>query len=264
MSNEGLRVEISADGVGRITLDRGEVHNAFDDRLIALLTEAFASLDAAPEVRLILLAASGKSFSAGADLNWMKRMAGYDWQQNYADSCKLAALMQQIYSCKKTTLALCQGAAFGGGVGLLACCDIVLASEKSIFCLSEVKLGLIPAVISPYVVKAMGERAAKRYFVTAERFGAAEAKANHLVHEVFPGEEFNASCDAFIKQILTNGPAAMMAAKALVNEVASRPIDENLQQYTAKRIADIRASVEGKEGIAAFLEKRPPRWPGQA
>jgi len=187
-------------------------------------------------------------------------MAGYSWEQNYQDSLQLASLMQTLYECKKTTVAMIQGAAFGGGVGLVACCDIALASEKAVFCLSEVKLGLIPSVISPYVVKAIGERNAKRYFVTAERFDAVEARQINLVHKIFAHNEFANSVEDFLQKTLANGPQAMYQAKKLVNLVANRSIEEDLIRDTAQRIADIRASNEGKEGVSAFLEKRPANW----
>lgn len=260
MSESSLLINKRDNGIASITLNRAEIHNAFDDKLIEELTNAVQSLDNDDEVRVIVLAAEGKSFSAGADLNWMKRMAGYSWDQNYQDSLQLASLMQTIYECRKTTVALVQGAAFGGGVGLVACCDIALASERALFCLSEVKLGLIPAVISPYVVKAMGERNAKRYFATAERFDAAEAKHIDLVHKIYSPETFSEDCEDYLQKLIANGPNAVYQAKKLVNFVASKEINEELIRDTAQRIADIRASEEGKEGVTAFLEKRPANW----
>lgn len=247
-------------GVGRITMTRGEIHNAFDDQLIADLTQAFRRMDANPSVEVVVLEAEGKSFSAGADLNWMRRMADYTWEENYKDSQGLAELMHTIYNLSKPTVAVVQGAAFGGGVGLVACCDIVIASERASFCLSEVKLGLIPAVISPYVVKAIGERQAQRYFLTAERFKAPQAKEFGLVHEVVAEEELVAKANEMIAGLLSNGPQAVRAAKSLIKAVAEKEINQDILDETAKRIADIRASEQGKEGLNAFLEKRPADW----
>jgi methylglutaconyl-CoA hydratase len=260
MSESGLIINKRENGIATITFNRPEIHNAFDDKLIEDLTDNIRLLNHDQYVRVIVLAAEGKSFSAGADLNWMKRMAGYSREQNYQDSLQLAGLMQTLYESKKTTVALVQGAAFGGGVGLVACCDIALASEKALFCLSEVKLGLIPAVISPYVVKSMGERNAKRYFATAERFEAKEAKDISLIHKIFPVDTFKTDCEDFLQKLITNGPNAVYQSKILVNYVANQPITEDLIKDTAQRIADIRASKEGKEGVTAFLEKRPANW----
>ncbi|MFT6735328.1 MAG: methylglutaconyl-CoA hydratase [Polaribacter sp.] len=260
VSNNGVLLTKTKNGVGRITLDRAELHNSFDDKVIQSLTDAIKSIDQDNSLRLLVLDAKGKSFSAGADLNWMKRMANYSWEENYQDSLKLAGLMQALYVCSKTTIAIVQGAAYGGGVGLVACCDIVLASEKAVFCLSEVKLGLIPAVISPYVVRAIGERNSKRYFATAEKFDVAEALNIQLVHKVYPLNELKDLSGDYINRILANGPNAMYQAKNLVNHVNNKNIDEILILETAQRIADIRASVEGKEGVSAFLEKRPAHW----
>jgi len=255
-----ITVKVSTSGVARVTLNRPELHNAFDDLVIKDLTTAIRKIDASEDIRLLVLDASGKSFSAGADLNWMKRMADYSWEENYQDSLKLAGLMQALHDTDKTTIAIVQGAAFGGGVGLVACCDIVLASDKSVYCLSEVKLGLIPSVISPYVVKAIGERNSKRYFATAERFNAQEAKNIGLVHKMIPHDELADTAKDFINKMLANGPKAMRQSKQLVNHVVNKTIDEELVLETAQRIADIRASSEGREGVSAFLEKRPADW----
>jgi len=253
-------VEAKKNGVAKITLNRPEIHNAFDDRIIRELTNAIYRIDRDESVRILVLDAAGKSFSAGADLNWMKRMASYSWEQNYQDSLKLAGLMQQLHDCRKTTIAIVQGAAFGGGVGLVSCCDIVLASDQAIFCLSEVKLGLIPSVISPYVVKAIGERNSKRYFATAEKFDAVEAKNIQLIHKIIPHEELAELTQDFINKVLGNGPRAVYQSKRLINHVIGKPLNEELVRDTAQRIADIRASSEGKEGVSAFLEKRPADW----
>ncbi|ACV26476.1 enoyl-CoA hydratase/isomerase family protein [Kangiella koreensis] len=247
-------------GVGYITLTRPEIHNAFDDKLINELTEAFVAMENNDEVEVVVLRAEGKSFSAGADLNWMRRMADYSWEENYQDSQALATLMNTIYSMSKTTVCQVQGAAFGGGVGLVACCDIVIASERASFCLSEVKLGLIPAVISPYVVKAMGERQAQRYFTTAERFKADKAAEYGLVHEVVSEDSLVEKTNEVIATLLSNGPQAVKAAKSLIRAVANQTIDQSLMDETARRIADIRASEQGKEGLNAFLEKRTADW----
>ncbi|TQV77510.1 enoyl-CoA hydratase/isomerase family protein [Aliikangiella marina] len=260
MSENSIVLERSANGLVSLTLNRPDVHNAFDDKLIADLTRVIQRLDEDPKVRVLALKAEGKSFSAGADLNWMKRMANYSWEQNYQDSLQLAGLMQALHDFSKTTVAIVQGAAYGGGVGLVACCDIALASERAIFCLSEVKLGLIPAVISPYVVKAIGERNAKRYFATAESFNASEAKHIGLVHKVIRVESFDAEVNDYLQKMLSNGPNAMYQAKRLVEFVYNKPINEELIRETAQRIADTRASKEGKEGVSAFLEKRPAQW----
>lgn len=247
-------------GVGYITLTRPEIHNAFDDKLIGELTEAFSAMENNPEVEVVVLRAEGKSFSAGADLNWMRRMADYSWEENYQDSQALATLMNTIYGMSKTTVCQVQGAAFGGGVGLVACCDIVIASGRASFCLSEVKLGLIPAVISPYVVKAMGERQAQRYFTTAERFKADKAAEFGLVHEVVAEDLLVEKTNEIVTTLLSNGPQAVKAAKDLIRAVANQTIDQSLMDETARRIADIRASEQGKEGLNAFLEKRTADW----
>jgi len=211
-------------------------------------------------VRVVVLRSTGKSFSAGADLNWMKRMADQGFEQNLADAKALADLMGIIDSCQKPTLAVVQGPAFGGGVGLTACCDIAVASDEATFCLSEVRLGLIPSVISPYVVAAIGPRACNRYFLTAERFNAATALRLGLVHEVVPRSELAAARDSIVANLLKGGPIAVQKAKALIGDVLNSEIGYILDLETAQRIAEIRASDEGKEGVAAFLEKRKPNW----
>ncbi len=259
---EKLFIEERRDnGVVVLTLNRPEVHNAFNDELIATLTESLQVLNSDPSVRVVQLRGAGKSFSAGADLNWMQRMAQYSWEENYQDSLKLASLMSTLANMRMPTVAVVQGAAFGGGVGLVAACDFALASDKASFCLSEVKLGLIPAVISPYVVRAIGARAARRYFVTAERFDADTALRMGLVQEVVPHDTLTQRADEVCDAIATNGPLAVREAKKLVSLVAESPIDEEIIRETANRIADRRASPEGMEGIRAFLEKRPPVWP---
>jgi methylglutaconyl-CoA hydratase len=249
-----------AEKVATVRLNRPDKHNAFDEHLIAELTQAFRALAGDAAVRVAVLAANGPSFSAGADLDWMKRMSGLSRAENERDSLLLADLMEAIDRCPKPVLGLVEGAAFGGGVGLVACCDIVIATTKASFCLSEVRLGLIPAVISPYVAAAIGPRACRRYFLTAEKFHAAVAERLGLVHQVVEPELLAQARDEMVGQLLKGGPAAQAAAKELVQRVAFAKIDEALRRDTAWRIADARASNEGKEGIAAFLEKRKPNW----
>lgn len=253
--------EIDKRGVARITLTREEVHNAFNEVLIAELTAALDGIGQDERVRAVVLAAQGRSFSAGADLNWMKAMAGYSRSENVDDARRLARLMRTLNGLTKPTLALVQGAAYGGGVGLIACCDIVLAVEEARFCLSEVKLGLIPAVISPYVVAKIGESAARRYFLTAEPFSAWEAERLGLVHEVVDRRALEVRGRQVIDALLDGGPGAQRAAKDLIFAVSRRGLsDDSLIEDTANRIAELRASEEGREGILAFLEKRKPNW----
>lgn len=257
-----LQQELDSHGCATLRLNNPAQHNAFDDQLIADLTACLRQLGEDPQVRLVILCASGKSFSAGADLNWMRRMADYSAEENLADALALAELMKTLNELPKPTIALVQGAAFGGGVGLVAACDIAIASEHASFCLSEVKLGLIPAAISPYVLAAIGETAARRYFLTAERFSAAEALRIGLLHQVVAADDLTATGASIARQLLLNGPQALAAAKRLIRDVAGRAINNQLIDLTAKRIADIRASDEGREGLAAFLEKRKPFWTG--
>ncbi len=259
MSDQLVLQRIDA-GVGRLTLNRPEVHNAFDDALIAQLTAALLSLEADRRVRAVVLAAAGKSFSAGADLAWMQRMAGYSEAENLADARALAGLMSTLDRLAKPTVALVQGAAFGGGVGLVACCDIAIASEAASFSLSEVKLGLIPAVISPYVVAAMGPGAARRFILTAERFSARQALTLGLVHEVVPADRLEETGQKVLDHLTQGGPRAQADAKDLVLSLAGRPIDRALVEETAERIARIRVGEEAREGLAAFLEKRKAEW----
>lgn len=256
----GFETEIDARGVAFLWLARPELHNAFDDALIAALTAEIVRLGAMPNVRAIVLGGRGKSFSAGADLNWMKRMAEYGEAQNRADATALADLMRTLDRCPKPTLARVHGAAFGGGVGLVACCDIAIAAHGAQFCLSEARLGLIPAVISPYVVRAMTPRAARRYFLTAETFTAAEALGLGLVHRVVAADTLDASIEAMLLLLLAAGPAAQAECKTLIAAVSDMPIDDAMVADTAARIARIRVSPEGRAGIAAFLDKRKPDW----
>ncbi len=261
MHESPLLTHIDNRGVATLTMNRPELHNAFDDSLIVGLTDALRELDEDPDVRVVILAASGKSFSAGADLNWMRRMADYSYEQNLADAEGLAELMRTLDTLSKPTIALVQGAAYGGGVGLVACCDIAIASSRVLFCLSEVKLGLFPAVISPYVIAAIGPRASRRYFLTAESFDAGEALLLGLVHQVVADErELAAAADSMASRLLANSPAAMAGAKNLVAAVSGRQVDDVLIADTAERIAAQRSSREGREGLSAFLEKRKPSW----
>lgn len=260
MSNDSILVSTDSRGVATVTLNRPEVHNAFDDHVIAALTNALAALGSNDDVRVVVLAASGKSFSAGADLKWMRRMSEYSEAENKDDARRLAALMETLYRLRKPTVARVQGAAFGGGVGLIACCDIAVAADIAKFSLSEVRLGLIPAVISPYVVRAMGERHARRYMLTAERFDAAVAQRTGLIHEVANVNDLDPRVAAIVKQLLANGPRAMAAAKSLAERVSGGDLDEVMVEDTAQRIAAIRATEEGREGVSAFLEKRLPKW----
>jgi methylglutaconyl-CoA hydratase len=248
------------DRVARITLSRPEVRNAFNDAVIAELTEAFQSLGQRDDVRAIVLAAEGPAFCAGADLNWMRRMADYTRAENLADAAKLAEMLRVMFECPKPTVARVQGDVFAGGVGLVAACDMVVSVDTATYCLSEVKLGLMPATISPYVIRAMGARAAHRYFLTAERFSAAEAHRIGLVHEVVGADALDAKVDELLKALTSASPNAVRACKRLVQDVAGREITADLIEHTVAGIADIRASDEGREGVQSFLNKRKPSW----
>jgi len=260
MSENAVVLDLDERGVASLCINRPEIHNAFDDQLIQRLLEALEAVEADPKARLLVLRSAGKSFSAGADLRWMRRMADYSEAENLADAMELATLMQRLNRFSKPTIARVQGAAFGGGVGLVACCDMAIGSTAARFCLSEVRLGLIPAVISPYVVAAIGERAARRYFQSAERFDAREAHRIGLLHEVVEEAELDSRIDGLIDNLLKGGPKALAAAKALVFAVAHRPTTDAVIRDTAERITAARASAEGREGLSAFLEKRSPDW----
>lgn len=255
-----ISTSIDPRGVAQLVLNRPEVHNAFDDKMISELIQALDLFAANPAVRVLLLRSSGKNFSAGADLGWMRSMADKNYDENLLDAGELAKLMQKLDNFPAPTLAIVQGAAFGGAVGLVACCDIAIASDKASFCLSEVKIGLIPAVISPYVVRAMGERASRRYFLTAERFFAAEALHLGLLHQLVSDDELHGVSDAMVQTLLANSPAAVKAAKNLIFTVANQPTTQALVDETSRRIAQIRVSSEGQEGLSAFLQKRTPAW----
>ena len=247
--------------VGILTLNKPQRHNAFDEQLIAEMTAGLRELAADPRVRAVVLSSTGKSFCAGADLQWMKRAAGYSDQENLQDARRLAELMATLNELAKPTIARVQGPAHGGGVGLIAACDIAVGTYDALFALSEVKLGIVPAVISPYVLAAIGERYCRRYMLTAERFSAAEAYRIGLLHELVPGEEqLDEAIAEIIDSRLANGPQGQAAGKSLIRIVAGQPIDEETIDETARRITRVRASPEGREGLAAFLEKRPPNW----
>lgn len=259
MDYQTLTIAIT-DKVATVTLNRPELRNAFNEGAIAELALAFDELGRNELVRAIVLAANGPAFCAGADLNWMKKMAGYSFDENQADAARLADMLRTIYLCPKPTVAKVQGDCYAGGMGLVAACDIVVAAEGVNFCLSEVKLGLIPATISPYVIKAMGEQAARRYFITAERFDAAAALRLGFAHELVPMEALDTTVAGIVKSLVSNSPHAVGEAKKLVREIVGQPVGDALLDDTARRIAEIRASSEGREGVSSFLEKRKPSW----
>jgi methylglutaconyl-CoA hydratase len=236
------------------------VRNAFNDGVIAELSAAFRALGAEPHLRAIVLGGHGKAFCAGADLGWMRTMAGYSWEQNRADAARLAEMLWVLDSCPLPLVGRIHGDCYAGGMGLAAVCDVLIASDAATFCLSEAKLGLLPATIGPYVVRAMGAQAARRYFVSAERLSAARAAALGFVHELTPPEALDAKVAEVVAALVANGPAAVKACKQLVKDVAGRPIDAALREDTARRIADIRASDEGRAGIQSFLAKESPPW----
>jgi methylglutaconyl-CoA hydratase len=254
-----LRLE-TRNAVALVTLDRPEVHNAFDETLIAELTRALRAAEGDENVRAVVLLGAGASFCAGADLNWMRRMAGFSRAQNLADARALSTLLATLASLAKPTIARVHGPAFGGGVGLVACCDIAVAAHEAMFAFSEARLGLIPATIGPYIVEAIGARAARRFFLTAERFTAAEAYRIGLVHELAQAPELDARINELLGFLVTAGPAAQAECKALLRAIAHRPIDAPVIADTARRIARLRASPEGQEGVAAFLAKRRAAW----
>lgn len=254
-------LEITHTGMcATIWLNRPDVRNAFNETAIAEIAQAFRALDLDRHVRVIVLAARGTAFCAGADLNWMKKMASYSDDENLADAALLADMLHAIYHCSKPTIARVQGDCYAGGMGLVAACDMAVAHEDAGFCLSEVRLGLIPATISPYVISAIGERAARRYFLTAERFSAQQAKMMGLVNELATHDTLDHVLDALVQSLLSCSPFAVSEAKRLINDVAGEAIDAKLIAETVRRIADIRASVEGREGVQAFLNKRKPNW----
>lgn len=260
MSDQQVLLDIDEQGVASITLNRPEVHNAFNDDVIRQLIDAIQQCHGNDAVRVVLLKSLGKNFSAGADLGWMKSMAALNRDENQKDAAELARLMELLYRLDKPTIARAQGKSFGGALGLIACCDIAVAETNASFCLSEVRIGLVPAVISPYVVKAIGQRQSSRYCLTAEAFDAAKALEMGLVHEVCEEQQLDDTVNAFIKKLRNNSPAAVTVAKKLVQHVAEQPIDNTTIEHTTHVIADIRVSDEGQEGLGAFLEKRKPAW----
>ena len=246
--------------VATVTLNRPDVRNAFNDEVIAELTHAFTQLGQDSQVRAIVLAAVGPAFCAGADLNWMRRMADYTHAENLADAAQLAEMLRVIYACPKPTVARIQGDVYAGGMGLVAACDMAVSVDTANYCLSEVKLGLYPATISPYVIRAMGARAAHRYFLTAERFDAAEALRVGFVHAVVPAEQLDDKVAELTKALVNASPNAVRECKVLLHDVAGKDIDAGLIAHTVNGIASIRASAEGKEGVQSFLQKRKPNW----
>jgi methylglutaconyl-CoA hydratase len=254
-------LDITRDGqTARVFLNRPDVRNAFNDVVIAELGAAFRELGADASLRAIVLGGHGKAFCAGGDLNWMRAMADYSWQQNRADAQALADMLWAIYTCPLPVVGRVHGDCYAGGVGLAAVCDVLVAADSMHFCLSEAKLGLLPATIGPYVVRALGEQASRRYFATAERFSAAEAHRLGFVHEMASAESLDARVDAIVQALVANGPAAVKASKKLVQDLAGQPLTPELRADTARRIADIRASDEGREGVQSFLNKRKPSW----
>ena len=247
-------------GVATLTLSQPEIRNAFSDVVIAEITAAFAEVGQRDDVRAVVLAAEGPAFCAGANLNWMRAMADYTREENLADAGKLAAMLHTIATCPHPTIARVQGDVYAGGMGLVAACDMAVAVDAAHFCLSEVKIGLIPATIAPYVLRAMGTRAGQRYFLTGERFDAAEALRIGFVHQVVAADDLDSAVDGLLKHLLSAGPAAVRACKRLVDDVAGREINAALVARTVECIADIRASAEGREGVQAFLNKRKPAW----
>ncbi len=246
--------------VATVWMNRPDVHNAFDETLIAELTAACQALDADPTVRVVVLGGRGKSFSAGADLNWMKRAANNGVEENLADARALAGMLRTLSEMKKPTIARVQGAALGGGTGLTAACDIAVASTQAVFATSEVKFGIIPSAISPYVVRAIGARQSYRYFQSAERMNAARARELGLVHEVVEPEQLDAKVREIVEALIQGGPLSQAAAKDLIRAVDNRPLTDAVVEDTAQRIAQLRATPEAQDGIAAFLDKRPPAW----
>jgi methylglutaconyl-CoA hydratase len=254
-----LNVE-KKDGIARVTLDRPELRNAFDDELILSLTKVFNEIQSDDAVRVMVLAGNGPAFCAGADLNWMKRMAGYGYDENLADAEALASMLATLDRMPKPTIARVHGPVFAGGTGLVAACDIAVGTPEAKFCLSEAKLGLSPATISPYVIRAMGEQNARRYFLSAEVFDAAEALRIGMLSVLTTPDKLDEKIHELLNHLLAGGPQAHAKIKALIRAVAGRPVDDALTADTARRIAEIRVSPEGKEGIASFLEKRKASW----
>ena len=260
MTTTSVLTAIAPSGVATITFNRPDIHNAIDETLIAQFKGALQEMRANPAARVVVIAGNGKSFCAGADLNWMKRTSNYDAEQNYRDALEFTELLALLDAMPQPTIARVHGPAYGGGVGIVAACDIALGASEALFAFSEVRLGLIPAMISPYAVAAIGERYARRYMLSAERIDAAQAYRIGLLHEVCAAAELDGRIEALAAQLRKNGPAAMAACKRLVATVARGPIDAAMRATTAREIATLRASAEGKEGVGAFLDKRAPAW----
>ncbi len=257
---DNLLVETDARGVATVTLNRPEIHNAFDDALIAALTREFERLEKDAAVRMLVLTGAGPSFSAGADLNWMRRMGGFSPAENLADAMALSAMLRRLNDFSKPTVARVNGAAFAGGVGLISCCDIAIAASEAVFAVSEVRYGLVPGTIGPYLVAAIGSRTARRLFQTAERFTADEARRIGLVHESVPRAELDATVEKIVAMLLEGGAQSQAVSKRLAIDLANRDVDDTAMRSTAQASADARAGAEGREGTTAFLEKRKPSW----
>lgn len=260
MTTSHVRLETDARGVATVTLDRPDKHNAFDEKVIAGLTAAFNAVANDPAARALVLRSNGRSFCAGADLDWMRRMGAFSHEENLRDAGNLSDMLETLYYLPVPAIARVQGAALGGGAGLVCCCDMAVAADDAVFAFSEVKLGLVPATIGPFAVRAIGARAARHYFLTAERFDAARALALGLVSEVAAADGLDAAVARLVDAILQNGPQAVRAAKRHLLDVTERELDEELFGETNAWIADIRATPEAREGLAAFLEKRAANW----
>lgn len=260
MSDSTIKLSVDQRGVATLTLNRSEKHNAFDDRVIEALNSTLTRIAAEEWIKVMILSSTGNSFSAGADLNWMQRMAAYSESENLEDARRLADMLRNLNTLPQPTIARVQGAAFGGAVGLVSCCDMAVGSTLARFCLSEVRIGLVPATISPYVIAAIGARAARRYFTTAEVMDASTALRLGLLSEVVGVDELDGAVDAIVETLLANGPRAIRAAKSLVSDYAGRAIDDELIEDSCRRIADIRVSEEGQAGLQAFLDRAEPPW----
>jgi methylglutaconyl-CoA hydratase len=260
MSESSVLVTKDARGVATVTIDRPKVRNAIDDNVIRLLTDAFRTLGADGGTRMVVLTGSGAAFSAGADLGWMRRMGAASDAENLAGAKTISTMLRTLNELPKPTIARINGVAYAAAAGLIAACDIAIAVEEAVFSISEVRLGLVPSTISPYVVAAIGAKAARRYFLTGEPFSAAEACRLGLVHQVVPQSDLDAAIESVISALLAGGPQSQARAKRLIADIAGRPVDDALEAFTARSTADTRASPEGREGITAFLEKRRPRW----
>ena len=260
VSHESVQEFLSPDGVLYIVMNRPEVQNAFNSEQIVLLTEALENVESNPEVKAVVLCGEGKNFCAGGDINYMRRMGQNSFQENKEDALQLAHLMHTLNEFPKPTIARVNGAAYGGGVGLLCCCDMAFGTEETKICLSEVKIGMVPATIGPYVINAIGLRNAHRFMLTAEIMQGQEAVNYNFLNDIFPTKEFNEKVDAIALKITTNAPNALEVTKSLLLNLAQQPIDESVIDYTADVIASVRESNEGKEGLTSFIEKRKPNW----